>query len=60
MVVKYAEAAKSAGVFIIGACGWDSIPADMGVRFLRNNFSGWGQKPYSNQYFDAVLRIRIV
>jgi short subunit dehydrogenase-like uncharacterized protein len=40
MVVKYAEAAKSAGVFIIGACGWDSIPADMGVRFLRNNFSG--------------------
>lgn len=40
MVVKYAEAAKKAGVFIIGACGWDSIPADMGVRFLRNKFSG--------------------
>ncbi|KAF8376428.1 hypothetical protein PRIPAC_82857 [Pristionchus pacificus] len=40
MVHKYSEAAKEKGVYILGACGFDSIPCDMGVEFLKRNFDG--------------------
>lgn len=40
MQLEYDEAAKKAGVYIISACGFDSIPADMGLVFLKNNFKG--------------------
>lgn len=36
--VKYHEQAKEAGVYIISACGWDSIPAEIGLNFLREQF----------------------
>ena len=40
MQLKYNKKAKEAGVYIVGACGFDSIPADMGVIFARDQFDG--------------------
>ncbi|KAJ8724224.1 hypothetical protein PYW08_015698 [Mythimna loreyi] len=40
MQIRYDEQAREAGVFVVSACGWDSIPADMGVTFLKQNFQG--------------------
>lgn len=40
MQLKYHEAAKAKGVYLISACGFDSIPADMGTVFLEQQFDG--------------------
>lgn len=40
MVLKYGKAASEKGVYIVGACGWDSIPCDLGMNFLRKNYKG--------------------
>ncbi|CAI5453582.1 unnamed protein product [Caenorhabditis angaria] len=40
MEEKYSKLAEDAGVYVVSACGWDSIPADLGVKFLKNNFDG--------------------
>lgn len=40
MQLKYHEEAKEKGVYIISACGLDSIPIDLGVIFLQNKFEG--------------------
>ena len=40
MQLKYNQLAKEKGIYIISACGWDSIPADLGVRFLKKVFDG--------------------
>lgn len=37
---KYDEAAREAGIYVVGACGTDSIPADLGVLLLKRNFHG--------------------
>ena len=37
---KYHEQAEEAGVFIVSACGFDSIPHDVGMRFTEENFPG--------------------
>lgn len=37
---KYNEAAKENNVYIVSACGFDSIPSDMGVVFLQKKFNG--------------------
>lgn len=42
MQLKYNKAAEEAGVHIISACGYDSIPADMGIRYMMRNFKGKG------------------
>jgi len=36
----YSEEAKKNDVYIVGSCGFDSIPADMGVVYAQNNFKG--------------------
>lgn len=38
--LKYHKSAVEAGVLIIGACGFDSIPVDCGVDFMKDNFRG--------------------
>ncbi|KAH8267324.1 hypothetical protein KR018_006892, partial [Drosophila ironensis] len=38
--LKYDEMAKQRGVYVVSACGFDSIPADMGVVFVEKNFDG--------------------
>nr|XP_019546511.2 saccharopine dehydrogenase-like oxidoreductase [Aedes albopictus] len=40
MQLKYHEEAKAKGVYLISACGFDSIPADMGTVFLEQQFDG--------------------
>lgn len=36
--VKYHDKAKEVGVYIVSACGWDSIPTEIGLNFLRRQF----------------------
>uniref|UniRef100_A0A0N4ZP89 Sacchrp_dh_NADP domain-containing protein n=1 Tax=Parastrongyloides trichosuri TaxID=131310 RepID=A0A0N4ZP89_PARTI len=36
----YGKKAKENGVYIVGACGWDSIPCDLGINFLKKNYDG--------------------
>lgn len=40
MQLKYNQAAEERGVHVVGACGYDSIPAEMGINFLRKQFPG--------------------
>jgi len=40
MQIKYHEEAKQKGIHIVSACGFDSIPADMGLEILREKFPG--------------------
>jgi len=38
--IKYHDAAKEKGIHIVSTCGFDSVPADVGVQILRENFDG--------------------
>lgn len=38
MQLVYHREAEEKGVFVVGSCGFDSIPADLGVIFTQNNF----------------------
>lgn len=40
MQLNYDSAAADGGVYIVGSCGFDSIPADMGVLYTRDQFKG--------------------
>ncbi|KAG3257970.1 saccharopine dehydrogenase-like oxidoreductase [Ictidomys tridecemlineatus] len=40
MYLKYHEKAAEKGVYIIGSSGFDSIPADLGVIYTRNQMNG--------------------
>ncbi|KAG4081178.1 hypothetical protein HA402_014626 [Bradysia odoriphaga] len=40
MQLKYHDKAVEAGVFIVGSCGFDSIPANLGIIELQKNCSG--------------------
>ncbi|KAG8189959.1 hypothetical protein JTE90_009098 [Oedothorax gibbosus] len=38
--LKYFEEAQKQGVYIVGSCGFDSIPCDVGVEEIRKRFKG--------------------
>lgn len=38
--LKYHDEAKAKGIHIVGTCGFDSIPADIGLETLRERFPG--------------------
>ena len=38
MQLMYDKEAKEKGVYVIGSCGFDSVPADLGVVFTQNSF----------------------
>uniref|UniRef100_A0A9J7Y2G3 Saccharopine dehydrogenase-like oxidoreductase n=1 Tax=Cyprinus carpio carpio TaxID=630221 RepID=A0A9J7Y2G3_CYPCA len=40
MQLNYHDQAAEKGVYIVGSCGFDSIPADMGVIYTRDQFKG--------------------
>jgi short subunit dehydrogenase-like uncharacterized protein len=40
MQLNYNDKAKENGVYIVGACGFDSIPIEMGMRYLRQHMPG--------------------
>ena len=40
MEFKYNTQAKETGSYVVGACGFDSIPNDMGLVYAKRNFDG--------------------
>ena len=38
--LNFNDKAKEANVIVVGACGFDSIPADMSVDFTKKKFPG--------------------
>ena len=40
MQLKYYEEAKKKGVYIVSAAGWDSVPADVGTTWTKQQFPG--------------------
>ncbi|KAM7395788.1 hypothetical protein PAMA_007191 [Pampus argenteus] len=40
MQLEYHDKASDRGVYVIGSCGFDSIPADLGVLYTRRQFKG--------------------
>ncbi|PAA93229.1 hypothetical protein BOX15_Mlig028227g3, partial [Macrostomum lignano] len=40
MQLKYNDTAKANGVYIVGSCGWDSVPCEMGVQFTQQSAPG--------------------
>lgn len=38
MQLKYNQLAIDREIFVVGSCGFDSVPADLGIVFTRNNF----------------------
>lgn len=40
MQLEYNELARENGVYIVSACGFDSIPADLGTVFFEKTFDG--------------------
>ncbi|XP_065313981.1 saccharopine dehydrogenase-like oxidoreductase isoform X2 [Gordionus sp. m RMFG-2023] len=54
--LKYDKAAAEAKVFIIGACGFDCVPSDMGVIFAENNFDG--QLDRMEGYLEVMAKDR--
>ena len=51
MQIKYHEEAKRKGIHIVSACGFDSIPADMGLEILREKFPGMSLFKIKNTVF---------
>lgn len=40
MQLEYNKAAQEAGVYMISACGFDSIPCDIGIMYTQQQFDG--------------------
>ena len=40
MQIKFDKIAKQKKISLVGSCGFDSIPADLGASLLKNNFDG--------------------
>lgn len=40
MQLKYDDLARNQGVYVVGACGFDSIPSELGISFTKKNFAG--------------------
>lgn len=51
MFVFYNERAKQSKVTIVSCCGFDSVPADMGVVFAREQLEKRGLIPHSAELF---------
>lgn len=47
MQLNYNSQAAENGVYVIGSCGFDSIPADMGVLYTRDQFKGMNTRVHS-------------
>lgn len=54
MAHEYNDKAKEKKTFIVSACGFDSIPADMGVVYLEKHFEGTVNSV--EQYFQPVSK----
>lgn len=62
--MNYSNQAAEKGVYIIGSCGFDSIPADMGVLYTRDQFKGmhiftWTHLMYAQNYCSSYHGLSI-
>ncbi len=56
MIERYQEEAKNSGARIVNCCGFDSIPSDLGVKFLQEK-----AKEHFGSYCDEVkLRVKVL
>lgn len=53
MQLEYNKAAEDKGVYIISACGFDSIPADMGLMYFIQQFKGMVQLVLTTYFFPV-------
>uniref|UniRef100_A0A1I7YPW2 Sacchrp_dh_C domain-containing protein n=1 Tax=Steinernema glaseri TaxID=37863 RepID=A0A1I7YPW2_9BILA len=56
MEMKYNALAREKGLFVVGACGFDSMPCDLGVHFLKRSFKGdlcYVETVFQNHYGEA-------
>ncbi|MEM6366901.1 MAG: saccharopine dehydrogenase NADP-binding domain-containing protein [Myxococcota bacterium] len=51
MIEQHHEAARSSGARIVHACGFDSIPSDLGVFVLQNGLQARGEAPCEHVKF---------
>lgn len=58
MVQNYDEAAKNAGITIINTCGFDSIPADIGLIHHLNSL--WNESIKSNKSVGVESFLEII
>lgn len=49
--LKYGSRARQSGCLLASACGFDSVPADIGVLATQAKFSGPGEVPSSIESF---------
>ncbi|KAK4879389.1 hypothetical protein RN001_007535 [Aquatica leii] len=52
MQYKYNKLAEQKGIYVVSACGADSIPGDLGVVYLQQNFEGTLNSIESYMYLD--------
>ncbi len=61
MQLNYHDQAAEKGVYIVGSCGFDSIPADMGVVYTRDQFKGmFVMQFYSKTYYITISLIILI
>jgi short subunit dehydrogenase-like uncharacterized protein len=55
MQLKYSEQAEQNGVFVIGSCGFDSIPSDLGGAAVHKAMEGPVNKVSRKSKFLTVI-----
>jgi short subunit dehydrogenase-like uncharacterized protein len=54
MIARYEDAAKRSGARIVNCCGFDSIPSDLGVKFLQDH----AQRHFGSYCDQIKLRVK--
>lgn len=54
MQLEYHEKAKENGVCVVSACGFDSIPSELGLVFVKNEFGG--EVNSAEMYLDTEVK----
>ena len=55
MQLLYGKQAAANGAFIVGSCGFDSVPTDMGVVFTKKNFASAYQQNISIFFITTFI-----
>lgn len=56
MIERYESQAKNSGARIVHCCGFDSIPSDLGVKFLQSH----AQRHFGSYCDQVKLRVRVM
>jgi short subunit dehydrogenase-like uncharacterized protein len=56
MISRYEDDAKRSGARIVNCCGFDSIPSDLGVKFLQDH----AQQHFSSYCNQVKLRVKVL